>query len=156
MVSAIDHQADVLLAYYRDGERGLADVADRLHDGAHSQPGERFGKRQARYLPQSPFLPLLWRYQCGRCRFWEEGGPGEAGRCHVVGREDDPWGGEAIHPRGWCGLWMPPAGEPAFAWLRERLHPDGASNVRGEYRPALAGEGGVARGNQPAESGDDG
>lgn len=138
MVSILDHQVDVLAAYLRRGEAGVADVADRLHERAHDRPGERFGKREARYLPQSPLPPVLWPYRCGRCRFWEEGEPGEPGHCHVVGRAGDPYGGEAIHARGWCGLWTPPAGEPAFAWLRERLRPDGASSVRGEYRPRLA------------------
>lgn len=93
------------------------------------------------YLPQSPVPPLLWRNECGRCRFWQEGGPGEAGRCHLVGRPGDPFGGERIHPRGWCGFYLPPEGEPAFAWLGERLDPTGASTVRGEYRETLADRG---------------
>lgn len=124
-------------AYLTGGEAGLARVADDLHDRAHRQPGGKFGKRETAYLPQSPLPPAMWRYSCQRCRFYREGAPGEPARCHVVGREGEPFGGERIHPEGWCGLWTPPEGEPAFAWFRERLRPDGKSSVRGEYDPAL-------------------
>lgn len=137
-VSVLDHAPNVLLTYLLDGEEGLAEMADRLHRKAHDQPERKFSKRDALYLPQTPFPPLLWRNTCGRCRFWREGGPGQAGQCHIVGRKDDRFGGQRIHPRGWCGLWMPPQGEPAFAWLREQLNPDGASAVRGRYKPWLA------------------
>jgi hypothetical protein len=133
--SVLAHQTRLLRAYLTDGEAGLERVASRLHDRAHRQPRGTFGKRETSYLPQSPFLPVMWRYSCERCRFYQEGGPGEPAGCHVVGREGDPYGGKAIHPEGWCGLWMPPAGEPAFAWLRERLRPDGKSSVRGVYDP---------------------
>ncbi len=136
-VSVLAHQARVLRTYLTEGEAGLERVASRLHDRAHGQPGGRFGKRETSYLPQSPLPPVAWRYSCERCRFYEEGSPGGPATCHVVGREGDPYGGEAIHPSGWCGLWTPPAGEPAFAWVRERLRPDGKSSVRGEYDPAI-------------------
>lgn len=136
--SVLSHAPRVVAAYLRQGEDGLAELADRLREQAHERPGGKFSKRRALYLPQSPFPPLFWRNQCERCRFWYEGAPGEPGGCTIVGLQDDPFGGEAIHPRGWCALWMPPAGEPAFAWLRERLHPDGASAVRGQYRERLA------------------
>lgn len=140
MVSLRTHAPNVLLSYLRGGEDDLADLAEELHEAAHGRPGHKFSKRRAAYLPQTPFPPVMWRNSCGRCRFWQEGGPGEPGTCHIVGREDDPFGGERIHPRGWCGFWMPPADEPAFAWFRERLHPDGASAVRGKYKPHLSGE----------------
>lgn len=135
MVSALTHWASVLTAYRRRGAKGLDDVADRLEAAAQEQPDGKFSKARALYLPQAPLPPTLWRTSCGRCRFWHEGGPGEAGRCHIVGREGDPFGGERIHYRGWCALWMPPAGEPAFAWMAERLRPDGRSSVRGAYDP---------------------
>lgn len=135
--SVLAHQARLLRAYLTAGEDGVARVADDLHDRAHRQPGGKFGKREATYLPTTP-PPVLWRYSCERCRFYREGEPGEPATCHVVGRESDPFGGEAIHPEGWCGLWTPPAGEPALAWVRERLRPDGKSSVRGVYDPALA------------------
>lgn len=133
MVSPLTHWATVLSTYLRRGEEGLSGVEDRLESTAHEQPNGKFSKKRARYLPQAPIPPTLWRTSCGRCRFWEEGEPGEPGRCHIVGREDDPYGGEAIHYRGWCAFWMPPAGEPPFAWIKERFRPDGKSSVRGEY-----------------------
>lgn len=136
--SVLAHQARLLRAYLTAGEDGVSRVADRIHDRAHRQPGGTFGKREAAYLPASPVPPVLWRYSCERCRFYREGEPGEPATCDIVGREGDPWGGDAIHPEAWCGLWTPPAGEPALAWVRERLRPDGKSSVRGEYDPALA------------------
>lgn len=138
MVDWLGHPLRVLSAYMQRGESGLTDVEEQLHEQAHDQPGDKFSKREVAYLPQSPFPPLLWQNRCGRCRFWEEGSPGEPGGCHIVGREGDPYGGEAIHYRGWCGLFMPPSNEPAFTWFRERLQPDGASSVRGLYQPWLA------------------
>jgi hypothetical protein len=137
MVSPLTHAPTVLAAYLRDGEEGLAEVADRLEEAAHDRPNRKFSKRRALYLPQAPVPPTVWRTSCGRCRFWEAGAPGEPGECHVVGREDDPFGGEAIHYRGWCAFWMPPKGEPAFAWIRERLRPSGKTTVRGKYDPEL-------------------
>lgn len=137
MVSPLAHWKRVFTAYFRDGKEGLSAVASQLEVDAHEQPTEKFSKKHARYLPQTPLPPTLWRMSCGRCRFWEEGEVGEPGRCHIVGREDDPFGGDAIHYRGWCALWMPPEGEPAFAWVKERVRPDGKSSVRGEYDPEL-------------------
>ncbi len=142
MASALTHAPTALLRYVLQGEDGLADVAERLHEAAHDRPGGKFGKDESLYLPQSPFPPLLWRPKCERCRFYEDGAPGDPAMCHIVGREGDRWGGEAIHPRGWCAYYLPPEGEPAFEWFRERLDPSGAETVRGEYRPPL-GERGV-------------
>lgn len=133
-ISWPSHASRVLLAYLKRGEDGLADLGEEIHARAHDQPSEKFGKKEALYLPQTPFPPNLWVNSCGRCRFWEEGAPGEAGRCHVVGRRGDRFGGERIHPRGWCKLWLPPEGEPAFAWLFDQLDPTGADLARGEYR----------------------
>lgn len=124
---------NVLLTYLRDGEHGLAELEASLERKARSQPGGKFGKGEAAYVPKSPLPPLLWRYSCGRCRFWEDGEPGTPGHCHIVGREGDRWGGEDIHQKGWCALWMPPKGEPAFDWVREQLNPTGADTVWGEY-----------------------
>ncbi|MFC4549122.1 MULTISPECIES: high-potential iron-sulfur protein [Halorussus] len=132
-VSWPSHASRVLLAYLKNGEEGLSNVAEDIHGRTHDRPGEKFGKKEALYLPQSPVPPNLWRESCGRCRFWREGSPGEGGRCHVVGKKGDRFGGEHIHPRGWCKLWVPPEGEPAFAWLFEQLNPTGADLVRGEY-----------------------
>lgn len=137
MPSPLTHWGIVLKTYFQHGHEGLADIQNRLESEAHEQPGGKFSKKQVMYLPQGPIPPTVWRTSCGRCRFWEEGGPGEPGRCHIVGREDDSFGGEDIHYRGWCAFWMPPEGEPAFAWINQRLRPDGKTSVRGEYNPEL-------------------
>lgn len=141
MPSPLTHSLNVLASYLRGGEASLARIADRLHRTADRRPGGKFDKSEAVYLPQSPFPPLLWRPECERCRFYEDGEPGEPATCHLVGRPDDRWGGEAIHPRGWCAYYLPPAGEPAFTWLRERLRPSGAASVRGQYRPPFVQRG---------------
>lgn len=135
MQSTLAHIPTLLWNYFRRGSQGVDVVAEQVENAAHDQPEGKFDKHTAIYLPQSPLPPVVWRNQCQRCQFWEEGEPGKAGSCHIVGREDDPYGGEAIHPRGWCALFTPPSEEPAFAWLSERLHPDGASSVRGKYDP---------------------
>lgn len=131
------HASKMLFRYLRDGERGLSEIADELHERAHDRPHGKFGKGEAAYLPQTPFPPNAWVNSCGRCRFWQEGDRGEAGSCHIVGRPGDSFGGERIHPRGWCKLWLPPANEPAFAWLFEQLDPTGADLERGNYRQHL-------------------
>jgi hypothetical protein len=133
MSSPLTHWTTVLETYLRRGHEGLADVQSRLEAEARRQPGGTFSKREALYLPQTPFPPMLWPTSCERCRFWHDGGPGEAGTCHVVGREGDRFGGERVHSRGWCAYWMPPDGEPPFAWLRQRFRPDGRTSVRGLY-----------------------
>lgn len=135
VITWLEHPPRVLAKYLSRGESGLSDLEERLHEKAHDQPGGKFSKREAAYLPQSPFPPLLWRNQCERCRFYHDGSPGNPATCHIVGRNDDGFGGEAIHPRGWCGFYMPASEEPAFAWLHERVNPDGASSVRGIYEP---------------------
>lgn len=127
----------VLTAYTQHGHEGLEDVQERLESAAHDQPEGKFSKKQAIYLPQAPFPPTVWRTSCARCRFWEAGEPGNPGQCHIVGREEDRFGGDDIHYRGWCAYWMPPNGEPAFAWMKERLRPSGKISVRGEYDPDL-------------------
>lgn len=141
MPSPLTHIPKVFVNYLLDGEEGLSRIEERLHRAAHQQPGEKFGKGEALYLPQSPFLPDMWRNSCERCRFYSDGEPGKPATCHIVGREGDRWGGEAIHPRGWCAYYLPAKGEPAFTWLPERLNPNGASTVRGQYRPPLQAHG---------------
>lgn len=136
MVSRLTHWAKVLRAYAASGEDGLADLAEEVEATAHDLPGGKFGKSKALYLPQAPLPPTVWRTSCGRCRFYEEGEPGEPPTCHIVGRPGDRHGGEAIHYRGWCAYWMPPPGEPALAWIGNRFRPDGTADVRGEYDPA--------------------
>lgn len=140
MASVLTHMPRVHARYLRDGEDGVSEVAEDLLWAASRRPGGKFGKTRAAYLPISPFPPALWRPNCGRCRFWVGGEPGTPGRCRLVGRPDDRFGGEAIHPDGVCGFYTPPAGEPPFAWFHDRLDPTGADSVRGQYRHPLVAE----------------
>ncbi|MFB6166183.1 MAG: hypothetical protein ABEJ31_13565 [Haloarculaceae archaeon] len=141
MASPLRYQPRLLYHYLRGGEEGVHRAAKSVHELAHGQPGSKLSKKQALYTPQSPLPALIWRHECERCHFWREGEPDEPGTCHVVGQPDDPYGGEAIHPRGVCAYFTPPPGEPAFGWYRERFHPTGAETVRGEYRKSLAESG---------------
>jgi glucose/arabinose dehydrogenase len=132
----------VLWRYLTRGEDGLADLEAELREEAAARPGGKFGKREAGYVPFVPIPPVEFRHECGHCRFWVDHGPGKPGECMIVGREGDPWGGKAIHEKAGCALFVPPAGERAFAWLREQLDPTGADLVRGEYHPRQEREGG--------------
>lgn len=134
---SLTHLPQTVRKYVMHGETGVTDIATELEEEARQQPEGKFSKRDTYYIPQSVLPPFFWSKRCGRCRFWHEGGPAEPGRCHIVGRTDDPYGGDAIHPNGVCALYTPPRDEPAFGWLWDRLHPNGATSVRGEYNPPL-------------------
>jgi len=131
----IEHYPRMLRAYWRHGEDGLERIAAGLRAEAAEQPGGKFSKKQAAYVPIVPLPPFDWRHECGHCRFWVDQGPGKPGECMIVGREDDYLGGSAIHEKAGCALFVPPAGERPFAWIGEQLHPTGADIVRGEFHP---------------------
>ena len=127
------HYPRMLQAYLGRGEDGLAELEEELRTRASARPGGKFGKREAAYVPFVPLPPLEWRHRCGSCRFWVDEGPEKPGECMIVGRTGDPFGGKAIHEEAGCALFIPPAGESAFAWLREQFDPTGADLVRGEF-----------------------
>lgn len=133
---SIKHYPRVLKAYLSRGEEGLENIEEALRAKAAAEPTGKFSKGQALYVPFVPLPPLEWRHKCGHCRFWVDHGPGKPGECMIVGREGDRWGGEKIHEKAGCGLFMPPAGEPMFAWISEQLDPTGADLARGEYHPS--------------------
>lgn len=137
MASVLTHMPSVLASYLWGGGEAVSGVAEDLLWAASRQPDGKFAKGRVAYLPVSPFPPVLWRPKCGRCRFWVGGEPGTPGRCRLVGRPDDRFGGEAIHPDGVCGFYTPPAGEPPFAWFHEQRSPTGADSIRGRYRHPL-------------------
>jgi glucose/arabinose dehydrogenase len=141
----------MLWRYWTRGEDGLKALEEELRSKAAARPEGKFGKREAAYVPFVPLPSADFRHECGRCRFWVDHGPGKAGECMIVGREGDPWGGDAIHEKAGCALFMPPAGESAFAWLREQVTPTGADLVRGEFHPT--GERGGRRGGRGAAAG---
>lgn len=131
----IAHYPQVLKAYWTEGEDGLEELEKELRAEANRQPGGKFSKGQALYVPFVPLPPFDWRHKCGHCRFWVDHGPGKPGECMIVGKDGDYSGGKAIHEKAGCALWMPPAGEPAFAWLSEQMQPTGADLARGEFHP---------------------
>ena len=68
-----------------------------------------FSKFTVLYTPFQP-PPLMWDYNCGRCRFWKEPAPGEAlGGCTLVEGK--------IARGGWCAVWMAPQGTAPFTWF---------------------------------------
>lgn len=129
----LTHYPRVLAEYVTTGEDGLAELEEDLRVEAAKQPEGKFSKTDALYTPFVPIPPLGWRHKCEYCRFYVDSAPGEPAECMLVGREDDPWGGKAIHEKGGCSLFTPAAGEPPFSWIAEQLNPTGADLVPGEY-----------------------
>lgn len=81
--------------------------------------GRKRSKLEALYTPVPPVPPIAWRYECGRCVFYQA----ESRTCSQVGLDADPLGGQAIHPLAWCAVWLPLRGQGLFAWFTELLDP---------------------------------
>lgn len=110
-------------AYAVAGEKGLDAIEDEVRDWATGLDAGKVSKYDAYYFPQTPLPFGVWEYACETCRFYvepEDSPSGEA-RCEVVGQEGDLFGGQDIHPRGWCALWMPEEGKRWFEFVEERL-----------------------------------
>jgi hypothetical protein len=75
----------------------------------------KFTKQEAGYFPLAPVPPLGWRYECGRCRFYESASK----TCSVMGLPSDDFGGETVHPLAWCAYWLPLEDQPLLAWVTE-------------------------------------
>jgi len=94
------------------------DTLQRLveEDAAQAENG-KYNKTDALYSPIAP-PPGAWDYRCEQCRFYKEGeGENGAGKCSIVGHEEDPWGGENIYPGAWCAYWLPYEGTEWFTWV---------------------------------------
>lgn len=105
------------------GDKGTAKVEQEVRDWKRDLDGAKISKYDAYYLPETPIPYGVWEYRCRTCRFYtppEETEDGQA-RCEVVGQEGDMFGGERIHPSGWCSLWLPEDGEAWFDYVTERL-----------------------------------
>ena len=100
------------------GRPSMATLSSEIR-GQVAQLGRKFTKVEAIYAPLAPVPPLGWRYECGRCRFYQP----ETKTCEVVGLPGDPWGGQAIHPLSWCAWWLPVEGQPLLAWAAELVDP---------------------------------
>lgn len=107
-----------VLASLVTGAPGLDQLAQEVTIRQRSL-GRKFNKVEAFYTLAPPVPPIAWRYECGRCRFYQA----ENRTCSVVGLSDDPWGGEAIHPLAWCAWWLPQANQPVLAWVAEVVDP---------------------------------
>jgi len=70
----------------------------------------KFSKSAVAYIPLSP-PPVFWDYKCKKCRFWQA-----PDSCIVVEGK--------ISPTGWCAIWVPPEGKPAFSWIGELISGD--------------------------------
>ena len=100
------------------GEPSLDQLGQEVNTRQRSL-GRKFTKVEAVYTLAPPVPPIAYRYECGRCRFYNA----ENRTCNVVGLRDDPWGGEAVHPAAWCAWWLPLAGQPVAAWFTEVIDP---------------------------------
>lgn len=107
-----------VLASLVTGTPSLDQLAQEVNTRQRSL-GRKFNKVEAVYLGTPPVPPVAWRYECGRCRFYQS----ETRTCSVVGLRSDPWGGEAIHPLAWCAWWLPLANQPVLSWLTEVVDP---------------------------------
>lgn len=81
--------------------------------------GRKWTKFEAGYVPFAPVPPLGWRYECGRCRFYESAGK----TCKVMGLPGDAFGGESVHPIAWCAFFLPREDQPLLKWVSEFVDP---------------------------------
>lgn len=109
----------LVAGYILDGGRTYRDLDAYIRSQAGRGDGRKFSKTQVTYSPVSPLPPGFWDYRCKNCRFYQpNAGEGEgAGRCAVVGKDADPFGGKKIHANGWCSAWLPEDGVEAFDYL---------------------------------------
>lgn len=105
------------------GEDGQARLERKIRQRASAEPNGKLSKTSAYYIPTST-PPFVWEYECDTCRFYNATSE-NGGTCDVVGRDEDPMGGEAVHPDAWCALWLPKEDDAPFEWVRNRLNPDG-------------------------------
>lgn len=115
--------AEVVGRYVNDGDQSVEDVAERVRDSAAEKPTGTFNKGSVHYAPQSPLPYGVWEYKCRTCRFYTppEESPDGNPRCEVVGRRDNPLGGENVHPEAWCALWLPEDGREWFEYVTDRM-----------------------------------
>lgn len=118
---------EVVAKYAVYGEKGVEEIAQRLRTQSKEKEGGKFGKGSVHYQPQSPFPPGVWEYKCETCRYYQP--PGESAgtgpKCEMVGHEDNLFGGENVHPNGWCALWLPEEDEQWFDYIADRLEGEG-------------------------------
>lgn len=110
-----------VIAELAAGEEGQAKIEYEIRARADDEASGKFSKADAWYVPFG-FPPVFWEYRCETCRFYQPEGE-ESGECEIVGRDYDAFGGEKIHPRAWCALWMPEEDDDWFEWLLNRLDP---------------------------------
>lgn len=112
-----------VVGYAAAGDMGTAAVEAEIREWAADLDAGKISKLDSFYAPQTPVPPVVWEYVCSTCRFYEpaDGDATAAPQCAVVGQEGDPFGGEEIHPDGWCALWMPLEGRGFFEWFTDRV-----------------------------------
>lgn len=112
-----------VLGYTAGGEGTLSSIEDVLRERANRTDKGKISKFDAFYAPQTPLPFGVWEYKCETCRFYQQprGGRNGSPACEVVGHEEDWFGGESVHPEGWCALWMPEAGRGFFEYATDRL-----------------------------------
>lgn len=116
--------------YTAGGETTLDQIEGAIRSRATATERGKFSKYDSYYFPQSPAPPAAWEYVCETCRFYHE--PDTAGddpKCGVVGHEEDAFGGENIHPRGWCAYWMPKDGQGYLEWITDRLEGEDSTDA---------------------------
>lgn len=107
-----------VLSFLLSGQPTLAQMEQETRDRVGLQ-GRKFSKTEANYAPLAPVPPLGWRYECGRCIFFNS----RDKTCQVMGLPDDGFGGESVHPIAWCSLWLPLENQPLLRWAAEFVDP---------------------------------
>lgn len=103
-------------------EDGQAKIETKIRQRAAEEDGGKLSKPTAYYTP-APFPTFFYEYKCESCRFYNQRDD-DSGTCEVVGKPDDPLGGEDVHAKAWCALWMPVEGRGFFDWAKERVDPE--------------------------------
>ena len=87
----------------------------------------KFSKGNGGYFPAPCAVPGPYIYMCKTCRFYEKPESIQNAetypKCTVLGKKDDDFGGEAIHPYHWCPLWVPHEEQVPNGWITQWIDP---------------------------------
>jgi hypothetical protein len=112
-----------VLGYALGGDETLNDIEDILVERAERTDYGKISKYDSFYFPQTPVPFGVWEYKCSTCRFYQEGDErtGEGAKCSIIGLESDWFGGENVHPSGWCAQWLPYEGVKFGEYISNRV-----------------------------------
>jgi len=112
-----------VLGYAVGGDETLNDIEDILVERAERTDYGKISKYDSFYFPQTPVPFGVWEYKCSTCRFYQEASEveGDGAKCSIIGHETDWFGGENVHPSGWCAQWLPYEGVKFGEYITNRI-----------------------------------